>query len=320
MFFLAAFSFTVDRLLSYPYSKLSIVLKGLVLPSVMLCSTVIIGALTYMTLEDWTYSKSILFCWTGITTIGYGDITPSSSKGRIFFLLYTVFGISIVGYMLLSIRAVITGTSSDIMKVNLMRVESLHDYSRHQRQKWMNQQNCRQQLFDNTNNNSNSPTTPLLERRYSTPIETPITGREDDITDHTNDHDNTYSSNLTSPYPNYNNNNDKNFQGRGPRSLSNVSTFSTYTIAGILNNKDRQILVQVITKSGIVKMGIILIICWFGGAGIFCSLEKDWSYLDGLYFVFGTQLTIGFGDIVPQTAVSTLYTTMTNNIKEISSI
>ena len=210
--------------------------------------------------------------------------------------------------MLLSIRAVITGTSSDIMKVNLMRVESLHDYSQQQRQKWMNQQQYRQHVFDNTNNtnnssnsHSNTPTTPLL-RRYSTP-EASTTGRDDDTIDNNNNNDDDdIAFSPSSPYPN--NSNDKHFQGRGPRSLSNVSTFSTYTIAGILNNKDRQILVQVITKSGIVRMGIILIICWFGGAGIFCFLEQDWSYLDGLYFVFGTQLTIGFGDIVPQTAVS----------------
>ncbi|KAI9261404.1 hypothetical protein BDA99DRAFT_75597 [Phascolomyces articulosus] len=247
----------------------------------MLCSTVSIGTLSYMALEDWSYSEAIVFCWTAITTIGYGDISPSRPEGRTFFLIYTVFGISIVGYMLLSIRAVITGTSSDIMKVNLMRVESLHDYSRHQRQKWMNQQQYRQQVLDN------NPRTPLL-RRYSTTASLAAGGGNDTMTT--------------------NNTNDKSMQHRGrgsyrPRSLSNVSTFSNYTIAGILNNKDRQILVQVITKSGAVRMGIILIICWFGGAGIFCLLESDWSYLDGLYFVFGTQLTIGFGDIVPKTAV-----------------
>ena len=83
MFFLAAFSFTVDWLLAYPYSKLSIVLKGLVLPSIMLCSTVIIGALSYMILEDWTYSESIVFCWTGITTIGMSLILS-----RFFSLLF----------------------------------------------------------------------------------------------------------------------------------------------------------------------------------------------------------------------------------------
>ncbi|KAI8143470.1 hypothetical protein BJV82DRAFT_610584 [Fennellomyces sp. T-0311] len=268
----AALGFTVDWLLSFPFSNLSLILKGLVLPTIMVCSMVMIGALAYMSLEDWTYSEALIFCWTAVATIGYGDITPSRPEGKIFFLFYTSFGISIVGYMLLSIRAVITGTSSDIMKVNLMRVESLHDYSRHQRQKWLNRHS--EPLSRRMSTTSYSPDTPVTPSNDKDMLPSQLRRR----------------TTVSGP--------------ARPRSLSNVSTFSNYTIAGILNNKDRQILVQVITKSGAVRMGIILAICWLGGAGIFCLLENDWTYLDGLYFAFATQLTIGFGDIVPQTALA----------------
>lgn len=163
--------------------------------------------------------------------------------------------------MLLSIRAVITGSSSDILKVNLMRVESLHDYSHRQHQKWLarhDEGTSYPQIYNNNNNNNNN------NRRR------------------------TFFSN----------------NNRARRRLSsNVSTFSNYTISNIINDKDRQILVQVITRSGVVRMTFTLILCWFGGAGVFCLLEDDWSYLDALYFAFCTQLTIGFGDIVPQSVV-----------------
>ncbi|KAI9490395.1 hypothetical protein BDB00DRAFT_837681 [Zychaea mexicana] len=269
--------------------------QGLVLPSIMVCSLIMTGALVYMSLEDWTYSEALIFCWTAVTTIGYGDITPSRPEGRVFFLFYTVLGISIVGYMLLSIRAVITGTSSDIMKVNLMRVESLHDYSRHQREKWLNR---------------HPDHTAPVSRRYSTaPLggegggaDTPTAALNDNGYDvlRSNHDDDDNGDQVTQPLLRR-----RTTAGSArPRSLSNMSTFSNYTMTGILNNKDRQILVQVITKSGVVRMGVILIICWFGGAGIFCLLEQDWTYLDGLYFAFATQLTIGFGDIVPQTALA----------------
>ncbi|CDH57883.1 predicted protein [Lichtheimia corymbifera JMRC:FSU:9682] len=248
----ATFGFILDWLLSYPYSELTPAINALVLPAVMVCSVVAIGASVYALLEDWTYSEALIFCWTAVTTIGYGDIAPSTSQGKIFFLLYTAAGVSVVGYMLLSIRAVITGSSSDILKVNLMRVESLHDYSHRQHQKWL--------------------------ARHDAGVSYPQSGNN--------------------RRPTFNNN-------RARRRLSsNVSTFSNYTISNIINNKDRQILVQVITRSGVVRMTFTLILCWFGGAGVFCLLEHDWSYLDALYFAFCTQLTIGFGDIVPQSVLA----------------
>lgn len=165
-----------------------------------------------------------------------------------------------VGYMLLSIRAVITGSSSDILKVNLMRVESLHDYSHRQHQKWL--------------------------ARHDAGIS----------------------------YPQAGNNRRPTFNRARRRLSSNVSTFSNYTISNIINNKDRQILVQVITRSGVVRMTFTLILCWFGGAGVFCLLEDDWSYLDALYFAFCTQLTIGFGDIVPQSVVCIKGFMQSNNL------
>ncbi|KAI9321263.1 hypothetical protein BX666DRAFT_955395 [Dichotomocladium elegans] len=261
-----ALAFGVDWFLGYPSSStLSLTLKAMVLPAVMVCSTIIWGASVFMIFEDWTYSESLMLCWVSVTTIGYGDIAPKSTVGRIFFIVYTIAGISVVGYMLLSIRAVITGSSSNILKVNLMRVESLQEYSREQHQKWLRRHQQHDQAYSNTT----------------------LTTQQENHADVTPEYVRTMHRRQTRP-----------------RSLSQASTFSAYTLSNIINDKDRQILVQVITRSGIARMTYTLILCWFGGAGVFCALEENWTYLDGLYFAFCTQMTIGFGDIVPQSVLA----------------
>lgn len=161
---------------------------------------------------------------------GYGDIAPTTAAGRLFFIVYAFAGIGIAAYLFLSIRAVITGTSSDIIRVNLVRADSLRDYSRRQ---WL----------------SHHP----RKRTYST------------------------------------------FSGQ-----------SNFTVSGLLD-KNREILVQIITRSGVIRMAVTLALSWLGSAAVFCLLEPDWTFMDAIYFTFATQLTIGFGDLVPETAVSFIF-------------
>ncbi|VDD91653.1 unnamed protein product [Enterobius vermicularis] len=55
----------------------------------------------YMTADDiiegdgpikWSFSSSVFFSWTAITTIGYGHIVPRTPEGRVACLLYTLLG------------------------------------------------------------------------------------------------------------------------------------------------------------------------------------------------------------------------------------
>ncbi|KAI8371669.1 uncharacterized protein BYT42DRAFT_581054 [Radiomyces spectabilis] len=248
----AGVGFTLDWFLDYPSSSLSVVLKGTVLPTTMACATVAIGALVYMRLENWSYNEAFIFCSTALTTIGYGDVAPVTKNGRVFFMIYGIFGVSVVAYFLLSIRAVIAGTSPNIMTVKLMRAESLSEYTQKQRQKWLHQQQ----------------TTPLR----SNDVDIRCVERSQD--------------------------------SHHCRSLSNMSAFSNFTFSGMLRDKSREVLIQVMTRSGVIRMFIIFTVSWFGGAAIFCYLEDHWSYMDALYFVLTTQLTIGFGDLVPETALA----------------
>nr|CDJ82825.1 Ion transport 2 domain containing protein [Haemonchus contortus] len=43
--------------------------------------------------EYWTLMDSVLFCYTVITTIGYGNVAPRTFNGRIFVILYGLVGV-----------------------------------------------------------------------------------------------------------------------------------------------------------------------------------------------------------------------------------
>jgi Ion channel len=52
-----------------------------------------------------------------------------------------------------------------------------------------------------------------------------------------------------------------------------------------------------------ILSGILLIMI---GCGFLIGRIEDWPAYDGLYFTFVTGLTIGYGDLVPQHAISRL--------------
>ena len=52
----------------------------------------------------------------------------------------------------------------------------------------------------------------------------------------------------------------------------------------------------------------VSIITLLASATIFYTLVEGWSVLDSLYFAVVTGLTIGYGDLVPQHAISKVFT------------
>ncbi|XP_070563269.1 potassium channel subfamily K member 18-like [Ptychodera flava] len=43
--------------------------------------------------DDWSYGRAFMFSLTTISTIGYGNVTPVTTKGRLFCIFYSIFGI-----------------------------------------------------------------------------------------------------------------------------------------------------------------------------------------------------------------------------------
>lgn len=54
------------------------------------------GTVVYHYVEGWRWLDSLYFSFITLTTIGYGDFSPETDFGRIFTMVYVVFGIGII--------------------------------------------------------------------------------------------------------------------------------------------------------------------------------------------------------------------------------
>jgi hypothetical protein len=55
-----------------------------------------IGTWVFRVLEDWTWAESFYFSVATLTTVGYGDIHPTTDGSRIFTAFYILIGVGIV--------------------------------------------------------------------------------------------------------------------------------------------------------------------------------------------------------------------------------
>ena len=56
-----------------------------------------LGTIVYKMLEDWGWIDSFYFSVITLTTVGYGDLAPSSSESKLFTTFYIITGISLLG-------------------------------------------------------------------------------------------------------------------------------------------------------------------------------------------------------------------------------
>jgi hypothetical protein len=57
---------------------------------------VAVGTIAYRLLEDWSWVDSLYFSVVAVTTVGFGDLTPSTDSSKLFTVLYILSGISIM--------------------------------------------------------------------------------------------------------------------------------------------------------------------------------------------------------------------------------
>lgn len=56
---------------------------------------VALATIAYRLLEDWSWVDSIYFSVVAVTTVGFGDLSPSNDASKLFTVLYVLGGISI---------------------------------------------------------------------------------------------------------------------------------------------------------------------------------------------------------------------------------
>jgi hypothetical protein len=55
-----------------------------------------VGTVVYKLLEDWSWVDAVYFSVVAVTTVGFGDLTPSTDASKLFTVVYVLIGISII--------------------------------------------------------------------------------------------------------------------------------------------------------------------------------------------------------------------------------
>ena len=74
-------------------------------PLIVLLTTVVVGTLGYVVIEGWPVTDALFMAVTTVTTVGYGEIHPLSTAGRMFSLVLIAFCVGSISYVLTSLAA-----------------------------------------------------------------------------------------------------------------------------------------------------------------------------------------------------------------------
>lgn len=55
-----------------------------------------LGTTVYHYLEDWSWVDSLYFSVVAVTTVGFGDLSPSTDASKLFTVLYILVGITLI--------------------------------------------------------------------------------------------------------------------------------------------------------------------------------------------------------------------------------
>jgi len=55
-----------------------------------------LGTVVYRYLEEWSWIDSLYFSVITLTTVGYGDFSPSTDAGKLFTIFYIFVGIGVI--------------------------------------------------------------------------------------------------------------------------------------------------------------------------------------------------------------------------------
>ncbi|XP_055854713.1 uncharacterized protein LOC129918283 [Episyrphus balteatus] len=228
-----------------------------------------LGVRRYPGMKSWNFVNCVLYCWTVVTTIGYGHITPQTVLGRSLTVIYAIIGIPMFLILLadfgkLFTRAIkfvwayvrriyYTGTCRKVRKQQqvmdvISGFNTMYDYALRRPSHFFGNPNDEESAHPGTPSEIPSDHPQTANQLHPTP-QTP------------GSHAQSHLETPTTPYP------------------------ETFEVNDEFNLP--------ISLASIILVSYILV-----GAFVY-TLWEDWTYFEAFYFVFVSMSTIGFGDFVP---------------------
>jgi voltage-gated potassium channel len=62
---------------------------------ILLCLLLLSGTIFYASIEGWSWLDSLYFSVITLSTVGYGDLSPKTSIGKIFTMIYIFVGLGL---------------------------------------------------------------------------------------------------------------------------------------------------------------------------------------------------------------------------------
>lgn len=95
---------------------------------------VFIGTFSYSFLEGWSLLQALYATIITITTVGYGDLSPSTQRGQVFAIFFTVIAIGLAGYAISTLAAVVIENQQEKVKRKLLerrmkQIEKLENHN-----------------------------------------------------------------------------------------------------------------------------------------------------------------------------------------------
>ncbi len=90
-----------------PNVELSTALRTLLLNTILFLCVLFLGALVFSHIEGWEYLDSVYWADVTLLTIGFGDITPTTTLGRALLFPYTILGILCLAMTVASVRRLV---------------------------------------------------------------------------------------------------------------------------------------------------------------------------------------------------------------------
>lgn len=94
--------------------------RTLMLQTILFLMYLLIGALVFSTIEEWSYLDTVYWADVTLFTVGYGDMSPQTTLGRALLIPYALIGVISLGLVIGSIRSLMLDRGKRRMEARVL--------------------------------------------------------------------------------------------------------------------------------------------------------------------------------------------------------